>query len=359
MAEISDRKREHLELALDPSSQSGRTAGWEDVHLVASSLPSADLEGVDLTIEISGLKLKAPFVIASMTGGHENAVEVNERLAHAAQIMGLAIGSGSQRAALRHPELVRTYSVIREAAPDAVVMANVGACQLIDQGEESALTRDEIEAVVGMLDAQLLIVHLNVIEELIQPEGDSALTGLVDAIARLVSDSSVPVVAKETGSGMSAEVAAQLVSAGVQVLDVGGAGGTSFARIEGERAARRGDRRGSRLGETFAAWGISTAASILETRESGVPVIATGGVRSGLDAAKAISLGASAVGLGRPLLEAALRDEGSVVDEMSMIIDELKMAVVLTGGRDLADLQAHRPVIAGDTLAWAQQRGLL
>lgn len=359
MADISDRKREHLELALDIASQSERTAGWEDVHLIASSLPSVDLDEVDVAVQFCEAELKAPFVIASMTGGHEQAVEVNERLAKAAQELGVAIGCGSQRAALRHPELARTYRVIREVAPDAVVMANVGICQLVYQGDQQALTRDEIETAIGMLDAQFLIVHLNVVEELIQPEGDSNLAGLLQGLERTVSYSSVPVIAKETGAGMSREVARQLVSVGVAAVDVGGAGGTSFARIEGQRAAKRGDRRGARLGQTFGAWGISTAASILEVAGSEVPSIATGGVRSGLDAAKALSLGASAVGLGRPVLEAALRDDSGAVDEMAMFIDELRLAILLTGCASIGDMRAHRPVITGHTATWASQRGLL
>jgi isopentenyl-diphosphate Delta-isomerase len=359
VADISERKREHLELAVDIASQSEQTAGWEDIHLIASSLAASDLDEVDITVELGGVKLNAPFLIASMTGGHTQAIEVNERLANAAQELGVAIGSGSQRAALRDSKLARTYSVIREVAPDAVVMANVGICQLIDQGDEQALTQDEIETAVGMLDAQFLIVHLNVIEELIQPEGDSNLRGLLEGLEQTVSYSSVPVVAKETGAGMSRETAAALVATGVEILDVGGAGGTSFAKIEGQRAAKRGDHRGARLGQTFSSWGISTASSILEVAATGIPSIATGGVRTGLDAAKAICLGAAAAGLGRPILEAALREEEGPVEEMTNLIDELRIATLLTGCTSISELQSQSPVITGRTLAWATQRGLL
>lgn len=358
MAEISDRKREHLDLARDSASQSEVTAGWEDIHLVASSLPGGNLDEIDLSIDLVGERLEAPFIIASMTGGHNQAIDVNERLAAAAQELGVAIGSGSQRAALRHPELARTYSVIRETAPDAVVLANVGACQLVDQGVVPALTEDEIETVIGMLDAQALIVHLNVIEEAIQPEGDSNYSGLVQAVEKVVSHSSVPVVAKETGAGMSREVAVDLADVGVAALDVGGAGGTSFARIEGTRASRLGDSRGARLGETFGGWGITTAASILEVSSSGLPAIATGGVRNGLNAAKALSLGAAAVGLGRPALEAAMDGPNGPTEVLTMFIDELKLSMLLTRSLNVGDLQAHRPVVTGFTREWAAQRGL-
>lgn len=358
VAEISDRKREHLELARDSASQSEITAGWEDVHLIASSLPGGNLDEIDLSIELVGEKLEAPFVIASMTGGHNQAIDVNERLAAAAQNLGVAIGSGSQRAALRHPELARTYSVIRETAPDAVVMANVGACQLVDQGADPALTQDEIETAVGMLDAQALIVHLNVIEEAIQPEGDSNYSDLLQALENTVSYSPVPMIAKETGAGLSREVAIDLAGVGIAVLDVGGAGGTSFARIEGKRASRIGDSRGARLGETFGGWGITTAASILEVASSGLPAIATGGVRSGLDAAKALSLGAAAVGVGRPVLEAAMLGPNGPTEELTTFIDELRLSILLTRCLNVGDLQSHRPVVTGFTREWATQRGL-
>lgn len=359
MSEISKRKKEHLELAADPKSQSQVTPGWEDVHLVASSLPKVDLADVEIGLELCGNRLEAPFIISSMTGGHADARPINESLALAAQQLGVAIGSGSQRAALRHPELASTYEIIRLAAPDAVVLANIGVCQLVDQGDEPALTRDEIDTAIGMLDAQFLTVHLNAIEEVIQPEGDTHLSGLLNSLEKVVLDSSVPVVAKETGSGMSREIALQLVEAGIEVLDVGGAGGTSFARIEGQRAAQQGNERATRIGLTFGDWGIPTAASILEVRNSGVPSVATGGVRSGLDAAKAIALGASAVGVGRPVLKAALEGPDAVIGELSALIEEMKLAVLLTGCANLDDLRSHDPVLTGYTREWAEQRGLL
>jgi isopentenyl-diphosphate delta-isomerase len=197
-----------------------------------------------------------------------------------------------------------------------------------------------------------------VIEEAIQPEGDSNYSGLVQAVEKVVSHSSVPVVAKETGAGMSREVAVDLADVGVAALDVGGAGGTSFARIEGTRASRLGDSRGARLGETFGGWGITTAASILEVSSSGLPAIATGGVRNGLNAAKALSLGAAAVGLGRPALEAAMDGPNGPTEVLTMFIDELKLSMLLTRSLNVGDLQAHRPVVTGFTREWAAQRGL-
>lgn len=359
MKEISDRKREHLELATGAEAGSMSTPGWDDVHLVAASIPDVDPEHVDTAVDLLGHRLRAPFVIASMTGGHDDAVPINESLALAAQHHGVAIGSGSQRAALRHPELARTFAVLREAAPDAVVLANVGIYQLVDQGDESALGRAEVEAVIGMVDAQLLIVHLNAIEEAIQPEGDSNTAGLIDALTELTTNCPVPVIAKETGAGMSRETAQRLVESGISGLDVGGAGGTSFARIEGQRAAMREDRKGERLGETFGAWGIPTAASILEVRDAGVPIVATGGLRNGLHAAKAISLGATAAGLGSPLLKAAMAGPETAMHELEIFINELRLAAQLSGATDMRTLGQHTPVLTGPTRDWAEQRDLI
>lgn len=358
MTEISNRKKEHLDIATGVESLSVADSGWSDVHLVTASLPVAGPDDLDLSVKLAGCRLAAPLMIAGMTGGHPAALVINERLATVAGEMGIAVGSGSQRAALRDPSLVPTFAILRSAAPAAVIVANIGVCQLVGQGEEEPLRRDDILRVVDMLDAQLLAVHLNVLEELIQPGGDRNVTGLLDAIAQVVKWSPVPVVVKETGSGMSREAADAIAGTGAGSIDVGGAGGTSFARIEGLRASQQGDRRGARLGETFGDWGIPTAQAILEARGSGLPLIATGGVRSGLDAAKAIALGATVVGLGRPALLAARESLEALREELATFLDELRLAASLVGAHDAATLQTHRPVLTGAVLNWINQRGL-
>jgi len=356
---ISDRKQEHLELAVTDNAQGRGSPGWEDVHLIPATLPETNLDRVDTQGELAGRALRAPFVISSMTGGHKAAVEINRRLATVADELGIAVGSGSQRAALRDPSLVPTFRVLREAAPDATIIANIGVCQLVRQGDETALDRDDVRTIVEMLDAQFLAVHLNVVEELIQPEGDRKMVGLLDALAAVVEWSPVPVIAKETGAGIAREAASTLVGLGISAIDVGGAGGTSFARVEGMRAANRGEARGTRLGETFGEWGIPTAVAILEARDTDIPIIATGGMRTGLDAAKALALGATAVGMGKPALVAASSGMGALRTEMELLIEELRVAMVLTGSSDLKQLRQPTPVLTGRVGDWGRQRRLI
>lgn len=359
VARISERKRDHLELAVSERSQSRTDAGWDDVRLVPAALPEVSPDEVDLTTELLGHRLAAPLVLVPMTGGHPDAGELNATLGEAAEVLGLAVGVGSQRAALVAPELASTFAAVRRRAPSALVLGNIGACQLVAQGDAAPLGADDVARVVDMVGADALTVHLNVVQELIQTEGDRVTSALGPAIAELVERSPVPVIAKETGAGMTGEDARALVHHGVAGLDVGGAGGTSFARIEAARAEAVGDRRGARLGAAFADWGVPTVAAVLEARSAGVPVIATGGVRSGVDAARALAVGATAVGVGRLAITAAQRGVPALVDELSLLLDELRTALVLCGARTPAELRRRPPVLGGPTLEWATQRRLV
>ena len=240
---IADRKREHVELAVADSSQTDVSAGWDDVRLVPAALPGLDPGDIDLTTDLAGFRLAAPVVVVGMTGGFPEAELLNARLGAVAQQLGLAVGVGSQRAALTDPGLARSFAAVRDRAPDVPVIANIGACQLVDQGDQSPLSRVDLAAVVDMVRADLLAVHLNVVQELVQPEGDRHFAGLAHAIAELVEWAPVPVMVKETGAGIDRESAQRLADLGVAVLDVGGAGGTSFARIEGGRVGDDDDTR--------------------------------------------------------------------------------------------------------------------
>jgi isopentenyl-diphosphate delta-isomerase len=353
---VAERKRDHLHFAVRPEMESATGPGWTDIHLVHQALPAADLDSIDVRVDLLGHSLKAPLLIAAMTGGHPEAAKVNRVLASAAERHGIAMGLGSQRAAIRQPHLASTYAIAREVAPTALLIANVGAAQLVHQRGEAPLGAAELRTMVDMIGAQALAIHLNFLEEVVQPEGDRRVAGLEDAIAAAVAASHVPAIAKETGGGISNQVAIRLVRLGFSALDVGGRGGTSFAAIEQARATVAHDARGILIGSAFRDWGIPTAASLIAARNVGVPLIATGGVRSGLDAAKAIALGASVVGVARPLLVAALESSDAVDVWIGGFIEALKVAIFLTGGRTLSDLANCERVITGPTSDWA--RGL-
>jgi isopentenyl-diphosphate delta-isomerase len=347
---IPRRKADHLRLATSDQHQAGG-AGWEDIHLVHDALPIVDAAAVDLGAELLGRALRLPLVIAGMTGGHPLARDLNAVLARAAERHGLVMGLGSQRAALRDPSVADTYAIARQVAPHAVLLGNVGVSQLVDQEREPALTAAELRDAVDMIAADGLVVHLNYLEESVQPEGQRRAAGVLEAIARVVHAVDVPVVLKETGAGISREVALRARDAGVAAIDVGGHGGTSFASIEAARAAEAGDQVRARLGRTFAAWGIPTPASVAACADV-LPVIATGGLRSGLDAARAIALGATAVGIGRPLLQAAMEGADALDLWIEAFEQELRTALFLTGSRRLDDLRSVRRVITGTTATW-------
>ena len=358
MSIIEDRKRQHVELAVSEGSQSQRSALWRDVHLVPDSVPDVGPDDVDLSVDFLGHRLRAPLLISGMTGGHAQALEVNRNLALAAAELGLAIGTGSQRAALVDPALVDTYSVVRDHAPDAFVIGNIGMSQLIEQLDGPPLGRAEIERAVSMIEADALAVHMNAVEELIQPEGDRNMRGMREGIANAVQWAPVPVIAKETGAGIARETALRLSEIGVAAIDVGGVGGTSFARIEAMRAKAVEDVTAARVGRTFADWGVPTVLSILEAGEAGLPLIGTGGVRNGLHAAKAIALGATLVGMGGPFIRAALDGPEAVIAEARLALEELRVAMVLTGTRDIVGLQSLQPVLVGSVAEWVAERPL-
>ena len=349
---VEARKAEHLRVSATADVNTRVGAGWGDVHLVHEALPELDFEEIDLSATLFGKRVQAPLVLASLTGGHTAARDINAMLARAAERHGLAMGVGSQRAALRNPQLAHTYSVVREQAPNAVIIANIGASQLIVQDSGPALGLDDARRAVEMLHADALAVHLNTLEESIQPEGDRRASGAAAALRCIVEELGVPVLAKETGAGLSRSAALRLRDLGVSALDVGGVGGTSFAAIEGLRAAEKGDARGQRLGEVLRDWGTPTALAILAAADAGLPMIATGGVRSGLDAAKALALGATAVGVARPLLQAALEGEAALETWFQQWLLELRTALFLSGSRTPADLRRKPRVIVGETWAW-------
>jgi isopentenyl-diphosphate delta-isomerase len=337
---ISDRKRSHLELCeAEAVEYAGKTTLLEDVDLVHDALPELAVDEVDVSTELLGKRLRAPLLITGMTGGTEEASAINRELAQVAEEHGIAFGLGSQRAMQRTPDLTYTFAV-RAHAPTTLVLANLGVVQA------GGLASAEVERLIAAVGADALCIHLNPAQELIQPGGDRDFRGGLRTIARLVRDLPVPVVVKETGCGISRPVAERLRGAGVRTIDVSGAGGTSWVKVEALRAgAPERD-----LGALFADWGIPTAAALLGVRDLGLDVIASGGVRSGLDVAKAIALGARVGGVALPvfraLREGGMRAAGEFLDRL---VDGLRTAMVLTGSRHLAAL-GQTPVVLGSRL---------
>ncbi|MGQ0798096.1 MAG: type 2 isopentenyl-diphosphate Delta-isomerase, partial [Methanobacteriota archaeon] len=341
------RKAEHVDIILQ-ENVSAEYNFWNDVRLVHDALPEVDLDDIDTSVKLLGKRLEAPLVISSMTGGFGLGRDINANLAKAAAEVGVAMGVGSQRAALEKPELEPTYAVVRDYEVP-LRFANLGAPQLVPQASKRAYGIADARRAMEMVSADVLIVHLNFLQEVVQPEGDRRAKGVLAAIKALASR--LPVMAKETGAGISRDVAKRLKSAGVRAIDVGGLGGTSFSAVEYYRARKEASSLKERLGATFWNWGIPTPASIL-LAQVGVPVVATGGVRSGLDVAKAIALGASAAGIAKPMLEAAKVSADAVVGELRATVEALKAAMFLTGAASVAELQERHAIVSRPTSDW-------
>jgi isopentenyl-diphosphate Delta-isomerase len=357
--EVKQRKIEHVTIALEQDISAPQAASWADVHLVHQALPEVDLEEIETSVEFLETRLLYPLFISSLTGGHPDVAVINERLASIAEEYGLAMGVGSQRAALVTPELAATYDVVRAQAPHAFLIANVGAPQLVAQRRHPAFTVEDARRAVEMIGANALAVHLNYLQEAAQPEGDRRARGALAALTRLIQEVGVPVIAKETGAGISYEQARTLNRAGVAAIDVGGAGGSSMAAMESARAESRGDAGAARIGQLFRGWGIATPIALVETCQAaqGLPVISTGGVRSGLDAARALALGATLVGMGFPFLKAASESREAVKAFLEQFLAELRVAMQLAGAATVAELQQAPVVVLGETRAWLEQRG--
>jgi isopentenyl-diphosphate delta-isomerase len=354
----SRRKIEHLMICTTNPVESRKvSAGFEDVTLIHRALPELDMNKLDLSMDFLGKRLRAPFMIASITGGHPDTIPVNTALATAAEELGVGIGVGSQRAAIDDPAQEESFRVVRDKAPNAFVYGNIGAAQIREYGAEGIEKLvEKIEKFVEMIDANALAIHLNFLQEAIQPEGDKDATGCLDAIREICSVLSTPVIVKETGAGISREDALLLQKAGVSAIDVGGVGGTSWAGVEVYRARGSGDSTSEHIGELFWDFGIPTVASIIESRVS-LPIIATGGVRTGLDIAKSLALGASAASAALPFVSSALEGKEAVVSTLSRMLKELKTAMFLCGCTNIRDLRSAPVVITGWTLEYVGQRG--
>ena len=328
----SARKDDHIRINLEQDVQSGLSSGLERYHFVHNALPELDFEAIDLSTTFLGKRLSCPILISSMTGGHEKAAAINTSLAEAAQEKGLAMGLGSQRAALENPSIAWTFQV-RKVAPDILLLANLGAVQL-----NYGLTEDDCQKAVDMIEADALILHLNPLQEALQPEGNKDFRGLLGKIERVCRKLRVPVVAKEVGWGISPSVAKKLIEAGVTAIDTAGAGGTSWSQVEMHRTT---DESQARLAGAFVRWGIPTAEVVFSVREAlpDVPLIASGGLGGGIDAAKCIALGADLAGMASPFLQPAVQSSMHVIQSIERIMKELRTCMFATGSATIDDLR--------------------
>ena len=332
LTQTQKRKKEHLELCLDTESVSSPSStGLEAYRFVHNALPELDIDEIDIGTTFLGKRLKAPILISSMTGGFDLARKVNRNLAVAAQRLGLAMGVGSQRVAIEESSAASSFQV-RDLAPDILLLGNLGAVQL-----NYGYGLEQCRRALAMIGADGLILHLNVLQEAVQPEGNRNFKGLTGKIAAMCRELGVPVVAKEVGNGISVDVATRLQRAGVKAIDIAGKGGTSWSAVETQRAARQGQRADT----AFADWGIPTEEAIISVRKAlpDVQLIASGGIRSGVDIAKSIALGADLAGLGQPLLAAALESADKVVELLAGVIHELKVSMLCVGSKDLRGLR--------------------
>lgn len=346
----SSRKLDHLRICLEKPVESDLRP-FEDLVLVHQALPEIDEAEIDTSCKILGRKLQAPIIISAMTGGHPQTREINVHLAEAAQEMGVALGIGSQRAALEDPRQEESFSAVRAAAPDVPIVGNIGAAQLKRSGP------GVLERLAEMIDADAVAVHLNFLQECIQPEGDREGRGVMEAL-RAAADGPVPVIVKETGAGVSREAALNLVQAGIGIIDVSGVGGTSWSGVEAYRAEEAEDAESQAMGRLFWNWGITTPASIVECKNAGAEVIASGGVRSGIDVAKSIALGATIAGVALPLLGPAASGSEAVVNALRAYVRALRICMFLTGCKNLSELGKAPAVITGRTREWLEERDL-
>jgi isopentenyl-diphosphate delta-isomerase len=326
------RKADHIRINLEKDVQFPRlTTGLENYRFLHQALPELDLSEVDSSLELFGKTLSAPIVISSMTGGTDMAYRINQNLAEAAQARGVAMGLGSQRAAIENPDLAYSYQV-RNVAPDILLFANVGAVQL-----NYKYGAAQCQQAVDMIEADALILHFNVLQEAVQPEGDTNFAGLLGKVEQVCRSVSVPVIAKEVGWGFSEQNARNLANAGVAAIDVAGSGGTSWSEVEYHRAPTAFH---ARVAASFADWGIPTADAVLYARK-GAPnlkIIASGGLRDGIDIAKSIALGATAGGLAGPFLKAADQSAETVDQLIRELTAQIRIAMLCSGARNLTEL---------------------
>jgi isopentenyl-diphosphate delta-isomerase len=343
---IDERKNDHIDICLEKDVRT-TVDHWDDVFVLHQAIPSLDLAEIDLSASLLGKKLNAPLVISAMTGGSSKAGKYNELLAKAASEFQIGLGVGSQRAGIEKTEHVHSYSLVKEY-DIPLVLGNIGAPQISrpakgEKNQYRTLGPDDLVSALEMVSGDGICIHLNYLQEAVQPEGETIISGLLENIKTITSR--VPVVAKETGAGISREAAIELKEAGVKAIDVGGASGTSFAAVESYRRMT-GSKDVRRIGRTYWDWGIPTPVSV-RMAQVGLPIIATGGIRNGLDVTRAISIGADVCGMAWPILMAASEGYDELRSVLASIIEEIRIGLFLSGAESASQHPRMRGVITG------------
>lgn len=346
---VEKRKLEHIDI-ISTQNVSHDYNYWDDVDIVQKSMPEVDFDEIDTSTTFLGKKLKLPILISSMTGGHPDTKKINENLARGAAESGIAMGVGSERAAIQNREMGDSYSIVAEYDVPFRI-ANVGAPQLIGQSR-NALSEEEIRYAVGLVKADALAVHFNFVQELSQPEGDKNSRGIKRRVGEL--SKKYKVIAKETGAGFSMQDALEFKRLGVSAIDTGGRSGTSFAAVESMRSRSRSNEKKERIGRIFWNWGIPSPICLIYANVE-LPMIASGGVRTGLDVFRGLAMGGSLGGLASTFLKAALRSDREVSKLISQLETELRTAMMLTGSSSLADIRKVRRIYRGRLIEWMHQ----
>ncbi len=351
--ETRKRKADHIRISLNQRVQAREaTTGFEDIYFVHKALPEINKQEIDLSITVLGHKFSAPLIVGAITGGTLEATKINATIAEAVEELGLGMGVGSQRAAIEDKKLEKTFAITRKKAPTAFLIANIGGVQLVN-----GYGMKEVKKAVEMIDADAIAIHLNPLQEATQPEGQTNFKGILEKIDELAKELDKPIIAKETGAGIAAEEAKKLEAAGAKAIDVSGVGGTSFAAVEYYRAKGQKNSFQRTLGDVFWDWGIPTAISVAEVSQTvNIPVIASGGIRNGVDMAKALALGASLTSLSQPALQAAVKGVKETENMLYLLIEELRNAMFLVGAESLQHLRKTPIIVTGRTAEWLRMR---
>jgi isopentenyl-diphosphate delta-isomerase len=346
-------KKRQLRLSIEENVQANISNGFEDVKLIHRSLPEIDKSNISAEITLFEKQLSSPLIVSAITGGTEYAKNINSTLAKVVGELELGIGLGSQRIAIEDPTVENTFSIVREIAPDALVMGNLGCPQL-----SMGWGIEEAQRSVDMVSADALAIHMNPLQEAVQIGGETKYYGVLQKLEEIASKLDVPLIVKETGCGIAMEEAVNLENIGVEALEVSGLGGTSWAAVEYHIAKIEGKKDQESLGEALWNWGIPTAISVVETSQStNLKIIASGGIRTGLEMAKAIALGADAVGIAKPFLQKAVQGSEALRDHIKGILLEFETVMFLVGAKNIDELKKVPLIIFGRTGEWLKLRG--